>query len=140
MSKQSAKDLDLPALIGGIAQDTSTLVTQQLALLRVEIGQEMRKAGIGITEVAAGGGLAAAGGLLSGMMMAHLLHRATRLPLWTCYGLVGSGVSAASYALLKQGQARIADLHLLPPAESAEALKENVEWLKDQARSNGNQS
>ena len=43
--------------------------------------QELRQAGNAAVSVAAGGGLAAAAGILSGMTLAHLLHRATGLPL-----------------------------------------------------------
>jgi Putative Actinobacterial Holin-X, holin superfamily III len=136
-AKQRTEELNLPMLLGEIARDTGTLVTQQVQLLRAEVGQEVRKAGVGVAEIAAGGGLAAAGGLLTGMMLAHLLQRVTRLPLWICYGVVGGSISAASFALLKDGQAKIADLHLLPPPESAAALQENVEWIKDQLSPNG---
>jgi hypothetical protein len=132
MSKESAEDLDLATLIADAARDCASLFNQQVGLVQEEVGQEIRKAGIGVAEIAAGGGLAAAGGLLSGMMLAHLLHRLTKLPLWVCYGFVGGAISAASFSLLRDGQAKIADLHLLPPPESAKALQENVEWLKHQ--------
>jgi hypothetical protein len=132
MSKASVKDVDLPTLLGDAVRDAGNLLRQQVRLVQAEVGQEVRKAGLGAAEIASGGGLAAAGGLLSGMMLVHLLHRLTRLPLWACYGFVGGVISAASFTLLKDGYAKLADLHLLPPPESAEALQENVAWLKHQ--------
>src|SRR4051794_16291629 len=119
MSRPPVEELDLVTLVGDIARDTGELVTEQMSLLRAEVEAEVKKAGIGLAEIAAGGGLAAAGGLLSGHMLAHLLHRLTRLPLWVCYGLVGGGLSAASFALLKQGQAKLTSVQLLPPPQSA---------------------
>src|SRR4051794_33715387 len=62
----SLKELDLPTLVGGIVQDTSTLLGQQVQLLRAELTQEARRAGGAVAAAAAGGGLLAAGGLLSG--------------------------------------------------------------------------
>lgn len=134
MSKESAalKEMDLVTLIGGIAQDTGTLVNQQFELLRADLAQEAQRAGGALTSLAAGGGLLAAGGLLSGMMLAHGLHRATRLPLWMCYGVVGGGLGAAGAKLLQTGRDRIGHVQILPPSESAAALQENVEWAKAQ--------
>lgn len=134
MSKDSAslQNQDLPTLIGGIARDTGTLVQQQVDLLRADLVSEARRAGGAVLSMAAGGGLVAAGGLLSGMMLVHALHRATRLPLWVCYGLVGSGLGATGLTLLRDGREKIASVQLLPPPETAAALKENVAWVKQQ--------
>jgi hypothetical protein len=133
MSKAApaVENLDLPALVGGIVRDTGTLMGQQVDLLRAEVTQEVRRAGGAAVSIAAGGGLAAAGGLLTGMMLAHVLQRTTRLPLWACYGAVGGGIGAAGALLLLQGRDKIANVQLVPP-QTTEALKENVAWLKDQ--------
>jgi hypothetical protein len=133
MAKPSdVENMDLPTLLKEIGRDTGTLVTQQVELIRAEVGQELRRAGEGAAAIAAGGGLAAAGGLLSGMMLAHLLERTTRLPLWMCYGAVGGGAIAASLALLNKGRHDIAAVQLTPPPETTEALKENATWLQGQ--------
>lgn len=129
---RSLEKQDLPTLVAGIARDTGTLVNQQIELLRADLAAEARRAGGGIVSMAAGGGLVAAGGLLSGMMLAEALHRASRLPLWVCYGLVGGGLGATGVALLRQGRDAIATVELLPPPETAAALKENVAWVKEQ--------
>lgn len=131
-SDPELKDAELSTLVGGIVQDTTTLLTQQIELLRAELVQELRRAGGGVASLAAGGGLVAAGGLLSGMTLAHLLHRSTRLPLWLCYGAVAGGLGATGLGLLVQGRESIAQAQLVPPPETAAALKENVEWAKKQ--------
>lgn len=128
----SLKELDLPSLVGEIVHDTGALLGQQVQLLRAELTQEARRAGGAVAATAAGGGLLAAGGLLSGMMLAHLLHSTTKLPLWLCYGAVGGGLGATGYALLRQGGQAIGDVQLVPPPETAAALKENVAWAKEQ--------
>lgn len=134
----ATKKMDLTTLLGEIARDMGNLVTEQLALFRAEIFQEAKKATAGIAEIAMGGGLTAAAGLLSGMMFAHLLQRTTKLPLWICYGFVGGAISAASFELLKSGRDKIARIEFLPPPESTAALKENVEWLKRQISTDAN--
>src|SRR5205809_4972328 len=96
MSKRSSdlEKLDLSTLVEGIVHDTGTLLGQQGELLRAEVTQEVRRAGEAAVSIAAGGGMVAAGGLLSGLMLAHLLHRVTQLPLWVCYGIAASGIGA----------------------------------------------
>lgn len=126
------KKQDLTMLVAGIARDTGTLVNQQLELLSAELIAEARRAGTGVASIAAGGGLMAAGGLLSGMMLAHALHRATRLPLWACYALVGGGLGATGLTLMQRGREQIASVQLLPPPETGAALQENRAWVKEQ--------
>lgn len=133
MAKKSpvAEAADMAAVMANIVHDSGKLVEQQIDLLRAEVGQEFRQVAGAAVSVAAGGGLAAAGGLLSGMMLAHLLHRTTRLPLWSCYGVVGGALGAASAAFLQAGRSNLTGLKLVPP-QTAEAAKENVAWLKNQ--------
>lgn len=117
-------------ILGTIAHDAKVLVGQQIDLFKAEVGQELRQAGGAAASVAAGGGLAVAGGLMAGLTAVHVLHRVTGLPLWACYGLATAGLGAASAKLLLAGREGFANLRPLP--ESAKALSENVEWLKDQ--------
>jgi hypothetical protein len=134
MAKQTVppNEMELSTLVAEIVHDTGTLLSKQVELLRAELAEEARRAGGAAVSLAAGGGLMAAGGLLSGMMVAHVLQRTTRLPLWACYGLAGSGIGAAGLALLQEGREKIASVQLVPPPESAAALQENVAWLKNQ--------
>ncbi len=131
MAKRSA-DTDLRALAGEVLRDCGKLVGQQLELLQAEVAAELRRAGRSAWLAAAGGGLAASGGLLSGLAVAHLLHRVTRLPLWACYAGAAGACGAAGAALLREGGRGLAGIRLLPPPETAAALKENVAWLKEQ--------
>ena len=131
VAKQSggSDDGDLRTLLGNVAQDAKRLVSQQIELLRAEVGQEMRQAGTAAASVAGGGGLAVAGGLLTGFAAAQLIHAATGLPLWMCYGMAAGGLGAAAVALLKSGRDGFADLKPFP--HTTAALGENVEWLAD---------
>lgn len=122
---------DLANLARSIARDAGKLFSQHVDLLRAEMSQEMRRAAGAALSLAAGGGLAAVGGLFVNLMLAHLMQRTTRLPLWCCYGLVGGGCATAGMALLRQGQARLTDVRLLP-TQTVAAVEENLTWLKEQ--------
>ena len=81
----------------------------------------------------AGTVLVATGGILTTLMLVHGLQRATRLPLWGCYGLVGGAVGAFGAGLLVGGMRKAGDVHLAVPPQSLAALKENLAWIGDQA-------
>ena len=117
----------LPALLGDIAADARTLVAQQLDLFRAEAGTELRRVGGAAAAVAGGGGLAVAGGLLSGMAVAHLVHKATGLPLWASLGLTGGAAVAGGAVLLKRGRDGVAGVRF---DHTAAALGENAAWLQ----------
>lgn len=128
--EESPDQQSLGTLLETIGRDARQLLAQQIDLFRAEVGQELRRAGGAAASVAGGAGLTAAGGLISGFALAHLLNRVTGLPLWACFGLVGGGLGAAGVKLLLAGKEGFAGLRPLP--QSTEALGENLEWLKEQ--------
>jgi hypothetical protein len=130
MAHASVASDDLATLASTVIYDAGKLVAQQVDVLCAEVRQELRQMAGGAAALAAGGGLAAAAGLLSGLMSAHLLHRTTRLPLWSCYGLAAAALGAAGAALLQTGASRLATVPLLP--QTTQAVAENVAWLKEQ--------
>src|SRR5258708_5871654 len=69
---EQPEQANLGELLRTIARDGRELLVEQLELFRAEVGQQLRQAGVSAAEVAAGGGLTAAGGLLTGFMAAHL--------------------------------------------------------------------
>jgi len=129
MQKRMSNWLDL---VGDIAQDGEKLLGQQVELLRSEIGEELRLAGGAVAEIGAGAGLLSVAGLMSALMMAHGLHRASRLPLWGCYGVVGGVFGAVGAGLIASGQRRARHVRLVPD-QTLEGLRENLAWLKEQA-------
>jgi hypothetical protein len=123
---------DLSTLVRGIVNDAETLIGQQFELLRGEIRQELGQAGVAALAMGSGAVLMATGGALAALMAVHGLHRATRLPLWACYGLLGGALGGVGFELLAAGRRRAAGVPLMP-RQTVEALKENIAWLKDQA-------
>jgi hypothetical protein len=123
----------LGELVREIAHDAETLIDQQFQLIRSEWRQELDQAKGAAAELGAGTVLVATGGILTTLMLVHGLQRATRLPLWGCYGLVGGAVGAFGAGLLVGGMRKAGDVHLAVPPQSLAALKENLAWIGDQA-------
>jgi hypothetical protein len=121
---------DVATLVEGIVADGEKLLRQQFDLFRQEMREEIHEAKTAAIRIGAGVYLFALAGGLSSLMLVHLLHRSTRLPLWGCYGIVGGLAAAAGAGTLNPAVKRIGDLGLLP--HTRDALRQNVSWLKKQ--------
>jgi hypothetical protein len=121
----------LAQLVGGIVNDTQTLVQQELALARREVADELRKTRDAAISFGIAGGGAAVGGILLALMLVHLLHwvSADALPLWACYGVIGVLLIGLGAALFLLGRHKAASIHLVPQ-RTVETMKENFEWIK----------
>lgn len=136
----AAKDAKIPArgpteIVAAIAHDAERLAHQHGQLLRRELSDGLGSSATAAATVAAGTGLLAAGGVLGSMMLVHGLHRATRLPLWGCYGVVGGLLATAGAGLVRSGSRRIAAIDLLP-RETIAALRDDLRWMtnRDETR------
>jgi Putative Actinobacterial Holin-X, holin superfamily III len=126
----------LAQLLIGLMHDAQQLLRQEVALAKHEIRVELRKIlGAGMS-LGLGIGIAAIGGLLLILMLVHLLHALTALPLWVCYGIGGGLCAAGGIVLLVLGKQKLADVHLAPQ-ETVATMRENVQWIKEQVRANG---
>jgi len=119
-------------LVEGIVADVERLVGQQLELFRGEVNQQLREARSAAASGAVGAGLVAVGGVLSTQMVVHAVQRATRLPLWASYGLVGGLLGGAGLAQLNRARRQAAGVRLTVPPQTAQTLKENMAWLQEQ--------
>jgi hypothetical protein len=123
----------LASLVGGIVNDTQVLLKQELALARCELINELRMAKQAAVTLAVGIGIAAFGALLLVFMLVYLLHWALseRLPLWSCFGIVGATLTILGTALFSLGKRRAREVRLLPPQTIA-TMKDNVAWITKQ--------
>jgi len=131
--KKASDEPTLGELVREIAKDAETLIDQQFDLLRSEWRQELDQAKGAAAALGTGSVMVATGGFLTTLMLVHGLHRATRLPLWACYGLVGGAAGAVGVGLLAGGLRQAADVHLAAPPQTLDAMKENLAWIADQA-------
>jgi len=72
------------ALLGGIANDAKELLLQEVALTRLQVRYELRKAKTAAIAWGSGIGTIAMRGILLMLMLVHVLAAWTLVPLWGC--------------------------------------------------------
>lgn len=121
-------DQSMTKLISGIITDAQELVRQQLAMFRTELKHDVRRTKQALVALVCGLALVSVGATLLCFMAVYGLEAAFELPLWACFGIVGGllalGGGLAFYSALKQFN----EFNPLPD-ESAQALKENMQWI-----------
>lgn len=121
----------LTSLVGGIVDDLQKLMRQELQLAKREVHNEWEKTKTAAASMAAGVGLLAVGGFLLCFMLVHLLMDYTTLPDWACFAIVGGAFAALGAVLMAVGRAKASDINVIPP-QTAQTIKENVQWIKNQ--------
>ncbi len=128
---QSRDNRSLGELFSELAQETSTLVRQEVNLAKTEMSDKASRAGKHVGVLAAGGALAYAGllAVLAGIIA--LLNNV--MPLWASAFLVGIVVAVVGYLLVRRGLDAL-KREDFTPRETIETLKEDQQWAKDQTR------
>jgi uncharacterized membrane protein YqjE len=128
---QGRDDRSLGELFAELAQETSTLVRQEVNLAKVEMSEKASRAGRHAGVLAAGGALAYAGllAILAGVIV--LLNNI--MPLWVSALLVGLVVAIVGYLLVRRALDAL-KREDFAPRQTMETLKEDQQWAKDQTR------
>ena len=127
------RDRPIGELMKQLAQETTTLVRQEIELAKAEVSQKGRKAGIGVGVLGAAGvvGLLAAGALTAFFIIV--------LDAFMWAGLAAAIVAAVYAAiagvLYMQGREKVQEAGRPVPEQTVESVKEDVEWVKNQATS-----
>jgi len=121
----------LTALVTGIVGDLQKLVRQEIQLARTEVKQEWEKTKTAAGAMAAGGALLSLGGVILCFALAYLLRQFTQLPEWACFGIVGGCLVILGGLLLAIGRSKAGQVQVIPP-QTAETMKENVQWMQNQ--------
>jgi len=124
---QSPPEPSVTTLVTGILNDAQELFRQQANMLRAEVKEDFRKTKEAAVPLAIGAWLGGLGSILLGITLALLLAE-TGLRLWACFAIVGVVFAAIGGGLVYFGKKKFASFNPLPD-ESAEALKENLEWI-----------
>jgi len=122
------------SLLGGIANDAAELLLREVALTKLEVQYELRKAKTAAIALSIGIGTIATGGILLMLMLVHVLAALTVVPLWGCYGIVGSALVVLGGVLLAAGKTK-ADERDVVPQRKVERIKESAQWLTKQTTS-----
>ena len=122
---------EITKLVGLIARDSERLLDQHARLLRSELHESLHA----IPRVIAGGGQGrparrSVAGWECSCSCTGCTGR-TRLPLWSCYGLVGGALAALGAGLMTSGARKAAGISLLP-RETIGAVREDALWIKNQ--------
>ncbi len=129
---QGRDDRSLGELFAELAQETSTLVRQEVTLAKTELTHKASRAGRHVGVLAAGAAVAYAGllAILAGIIA--LLNLV--MPLWVGALLVGVVVGVVGYVLVRRALEALKreDFAL---RETIETLKEDQRWAKDQTTS-----
>ncbi len=126
---QGRDDRSLGELFTELAQETSTLVRQEVNLAKTEMSQKASRAGRHAGILAAGGALAYAG--LLAILAAVIVLLDNVMPLWLSALLVGLVVAVVGYLLIRRGLDALKQEDFAP-RETIETLKEDQQWAKDQ--------
>lgn len=117
-------------LVKGIIDDVQELTKQQFALLKQEVQEDFSNTAQAGTLLGVGVVTLVLGALLLCLTIPLLLEWAFRpnLPLWGAFAIVTGVVLAAGAGLFFAGLKKFQSFNPLPD-RTAEALKENVQWL-----------
>jgi protein-S-isoprenylcysteine O-methyltransferase Ste14 len=121
----------MASLLGGIAGDLQTLIRQEVALAKAEILREWDKAKTAAGAMAAGAAVLALGGLFLCLCVVAVLHEAVGLPWWASFLIVGGVFTGLGAVLFFMGRNQAARVNVIPP-QTAETMKENVQWIRNQ--------
>jgi uncharacterized membrane protein YqjE len=122
---------DVGELIKGAMHDLETLATQHIKLFKSELKEETQKITQGAISLAIGGAVLLIGGVILGITLALLLLAIfPNLPWWAAFGIVAVLICGLGALALFLGKKRI-DSATPIADETQEALKEDVEWLKN---------
>ena len=123
----------LAALLGGIMHDAKYVLVQELTLAKLEGHDKLGHIKTAALLLGIGGGVAAVGGVLLSVMLVHVLAAYTDIPLWGCYGIVGSVLALIGWVLLASGKHTGEEIDVMP--QTVETMQENAQWLREQTTS-----
>jgi len=130
---QRLDDRPLPELMKTLADQTATLVRQEIDLAKAEVSEKGKKAGLGAGMF---GGAGVIGFLaLAALTAAAILGLATALPDWLAALIVGLVYAGVAGVLALQGRNKVQEAGPPIPEQTVDTVKEDVEWAKTQKKS-----
>lgn len=126
----------ITGLVKGIVNDVGDLIKQELRFARAELRTDLRRTGEASLFLLGGVVTTFLGLGVLALMLVHLLYWLTGpaatdtagLPLWACYAIVGVVLTGGGAALVWTGKKKFDSFNPLPD-ETAQSIKENLEWI-----------
>jgi uncharacterized membrane protein YqjE len=131
-SQQQLRDQSTGDLVKQLSQQVSSLVRQEVELAKVEMADKGKKAWVGIGMF---GGAGVAALLALGAVTAFLiLVLDLAMPVWAAALIVAVLWAAVAGVLALRGREKVKEVGTPIPEQTAESVKEDVEWLKGNRR------
>jgi len=119
----------LGELFADLANETSSLVRNEVALAQVELTEKATRVGKNIASLVIGGAVAYAA--LLAVCAAVILLLAMAMPAWLSALVVGLIVGCVAWLLISKAITALRQTEL-KPRETIESVKEDAQWIKDQ--------
>jgi uncharacterized membrane protein YqjE len=126
-----AEDASFGELVGRLSSDLSDLIRSEMELARIEVKEEVGKAGRAAGMLGSGGLLAYLALTMLAMAAAWGLAEVVE-PGWA-FLIVGVIVAAAAAVLMVAGRNRLREVDPVPQ-ETVETLKEDARWARAQVK------
>jgi hypothetical protein len=117
------------ALLSDLAGETSTLVRQEIALLKAELSEKLTGMGVGAAALAAGGVIAFSGWLA--LVAAAIIGLSYVLAPWLSALIIGAVIMALGAGLALFGKSRL-KADALVPHRTLNSLRQDEAWIRDQ--------
>ncbi len=129
----SVEDKSTADLLKDLSNELTTLVHQEIDLAKVELIEKTKRVGAGAGMF---GGAAVVGLFGGGALVAAVIAGiATALSVWLSALIVGGALLLLAGVLALTGRTEVARGTPPIPEQAIESSKEDVEWLRTQARS-----
>jgi uncharacterized membrane protein YqjE len=132
LDERAATEPGLGELFRQLAQDSATLVRQEVALAKAEMQENVRHAVRNAAMVAVGGGIAVVGALVLVLFLVLALGDALN-EYWLGALIVGL-VFLVAGAVLTMGSLRKLRGEALAPERTIQTLKEDKQWAQNEIR------
>jgi hypothetical protein len=130
MQKPMIKDeRSIGDLFSELANETGTLIRQEVALAQAEVTKKATVAGKNVASIAIGG--AVGYGAFLTLLAAIVGALSYLMPVWLAALIVAAIVGAASYYMITAALDKLKKADLAP-RETVTTLKEDAKWLKRQ--------
>jgi uncharacterized membrane protein YqjE len=135
MRPDAPREADRPIgeLLKELGDEISTLVRQEIALAKVEIAEKTKPA---VASAGMFGGTALLGLGAFGALTAFLIALiALWVPVWAAALIVTVAYGAVAFVLAQTGKKKLHEAAPLVPEQTAQTVKEDIEWAKTRAKS-----
>ena len=127
------RDHSTGELLKQLSNETTTLVRQEIELMKAELAEKAKPAGIG-AGMFGGAGLFGLGAFLTlTAFFVVLLDGA--MPIWLAALIVAVVYAAIAGVLALTGRQKVKEAAPVAPEQTMESVKEDVQWAKTRARS-----